>query len=70
MYLIIEKDYSVSKSRVLTGHLRMRARQGDISLIDCKKMMGMNRATFPYSTYGDWSEVNDYKRVDQEAEIK
>lgn len=60
MYLVIEKDYTVSKSDKLTGPLRMRARQGDISLIDCRNMRGMNRATYPYSEHGDWSDINDY----------
>lgn len=68
-YLIIEKDYTVSQSDVLSGHLRMRARTGDISLIDCKTGMGMNRATYPYSVQGDWSYVNKYERPDSSSPV-
>ena len=63
MYLIIEQDYTLSTSKVLTGHLRSRARQGEISLVNCKDMVGLNLATFPYSGGEEWSTLNTYTRA-------
>ncbi len=61
MYLIIEEDYSVSFSKVLTGHLRSRCRDGDISLIDIKRMRGMNKADHQ-EELGEFSDIVKYER--------
>lgn len=61
MFLIIEKDYTVSFSKVETGHLRSRCRKGEISLIDTKKMRGMNRAEWQ-EELGEFSDVEEYKK--------
>jgi len=60
MYLIIEEDYSVSFSKVLTGHIRSRCRAGDISLIDVKRMRGMNKADH-HEEFGEWSDIVKYE---------
>jgi hypothetical protein len=60
-YLIIEKDYSVSQSQNLTAKMRMRARTGDASIIDCSTMMGLNRPTYEFSDIGEWSYINQYE---------
>ena len=54
MYLIINPDYTLTQSAILTGRLRMLARQGKISLVDCRKMRGLNKATYEG---GDWSDI-------------
>ena len=61
-WLVIEKDYSVSYSNVETGHLRSRCRRGEISLIDTKKMAGMNLAENQYEM-GEFSDLKEYSRV-------
>tara|TARA_R110001606_G_scaffold311301_1_gene458237 strand:- start:1277 stop:1483 length:207 start_codon:yes stop_codon:yes gene_type:complete len=61
-WLIIEKDYSVSYSNVETVHLRSRCRRGDISLIDTKRMVGMNLAENQYEK-GEFSDLKEYSRV-------
>jgi|GEM_PF-3773277 len=59
MFLVIEEDYSVSYSGVLTGHLRARCRRGEISLIDTKRMVGMN-AVENHEELGEYSAINTY----------
>jgi hypothetical protein len=61
MYLIIEEDYRVSFSKVETGHLRSRCRRGEISLIDIKRMRGMNKADHQ-EELGEFSDIAKYER--------
>ena len=61
MFLIIEKDYTISFSEVETGHIRSRCRRGEISLIDTKRMRGMNKADFQ-EEFGEWSKIEAYQR--------
>jgi hypothetical protein len=63
MYLVIEKDYSVSYSEIETGHLRSRCRRGEISLIDIKRMRGMNLPE-NQEELGEFSDLNKYERPD------
>ena len=62
MFLIIEKDYTVSFSKVETGHIRSRCRMGEISLIDVKRMRGMNLPERQEEFGGEWSEIKEYER--------
>ena len=59
--MIIEDDYKVSYSEVETGHLRSRCRRGEISLIDIKRMKGMNRADWQ-EELGEFSDIQKYER--------
>ena len=60
MFLIIEKNYTLSKIKVLTASVRFRARQAQINVVDCKSMTGMNSPLFAEQYGGEWSEINDY----------
>jgi len=59
LYLIIEEDHSVSFSDTLTRNLRARCRRGEISLIDTKRMVGMN-AVENHEELGEYSAINTY----------
>lgn len=61
MFLVIEEDYKVSFSEKETGHLRSRCRRGEISLIDIKRMRGMNRASWQ-EELGEFSDIQRYVR--------
>ena len=61
-WLVIEQDYSVSYSEVETGHLRSRARRGEISLIDTIKMCGMN-ASNNQAELGEFSDILKYSKI-------
>ena len=65
MFLIIEEDYTVSFSKVLTGHIRSRCRRGEISMIDIKRMRGMNKADH-HEELGEYSDIAKYERPDNE----
>ena len=60
MYLIIEEDYTVSFSSILTGNIRSRCRRGEITLIDVKKMRGMNKADHQ-DELGEFSDIVKYE---------
>lgn len=62
-YLIIKSDYSVSQSKILSGYLRAQCKRGNISIIDTRRMRGMNLD-------GTWSDVNEFKRVEDEPLIE
>lgn len=59
MYLIIEEDYTISKSKILSGHLRNRCRRGEISIVRIRDLHGMNLPE-NQEELGEWSEVSDY----------
>lgn len=61
MYLIINEDYTLQKSKILTGEIRAMARAGEISVVNCKKMEGLNTPAF-INSLGEWSEISDYIR--------
>ena len=50
MYLIIDRDYRISKSEVLSGRLRTDAKRGELSVVNLKTMQGIN-------IDGSWSDI-------------
>ena len=42
MYILINEDYELEQSSILTGKDRARARRGEISIINTNTMQGMN----------------------------
>ncbi len=42
MFLIIDEDYKIYKAPVLSGYVRSEARKGNLSVIDIRRMKGMN----------------------------
>ena len=41
-YLIIDKEYRIYKSPVLSGYVRSQVRRGDLSVISLSRLKGMN----------------------------
>ena len=64
MYLIIDSDYKLTKCDILTGEIRSAARRGEISLVDCKRMVGMNSAEYQ-SELGEWTEIKDHYQAEE-----
>ena len=64
MYLIIDSDYRLTKCDILTGEIRAAARRGEISLVDCKRMIGMNSAECQ-AELGEWSEIEDHYKSEE-----
>ena len=71
MYLVIEQDYSISFSKIETGHLHGRARSGEISLINVgpqknRVIQGLNysqQTEFPEM----WSDIPEYEPPSEQA---
>ena len=42
MYLIIDEDYRLFKSEILSGKVRSMARRGKVSVVNLQNMKGMN----------------------------
>ena len=65
MYIIIDEEYRVYQSDVLTGRVRSWGRRGKISIIEVSKRVGMqalklkgiNRADHQVKFGGEWSEI-------------
>ena len=72
MYLIIDEDYRISKTNIISGNLRSECRKGNISIVDVKNMKGMNALSsiIPcglQSEFGEneWSDIQDLEDVSQ-----
>lgn len=52
MYLIIDEDYKISKSEVLSGKLRAACKRGEVSIVNVRTMQGMD-------IDGSWSDIQD-----------
>ena len=71
MYLIVEEDYTISHSKILTGKIRCRCRRGEISVVDTTRMQGMNSAANQLTgSMPEWSPVNAYYLPAQEEPTK
>ena len=55
-YLIIDKDYCVFKTNVISGQSRNALKAGLISIIDVKNMEGMDIDGWSFSKVQDWSD--------------
>lgn len=54
-YLIIDQDYCVFKTDVISGKTRQALKEGLISIIDVEKMQGMDIDGQSFSPIQDWS---------------
>ena len=77
MYLIIYEEYRIYKHEILTGEMRSKARQGELSVVNLKTMKGMNRVTVSdtgsveYFNNEEWSDIQDWdKKLFQKKEIE
>jgi hypothetical protein len=52
-YIVIDNEYCIYKTDVLTGKLRSKCKQGDISIIQVSSLKGMNLD-------GTWSDINEW----------
>ena len=53
-YLIINPDYTLQHSKILTGAMATRARRGELSIVRLRDLKGMN--TIGYDG-GEWSDI-------------
>lgn len=62
MYLIIDKEYRIYKSDILSGYVRSQARKGNLSVVNLKTMQGINYQDFDSSPYGseELSDIQDW----------
>jgi len=54
-YLIIDRDYCVFKADVISGETRQALKAGLISIVDVKRMEGMDIDGWGFSPVQDWS---------------
>ena len=57
MYVVIEKDYTVSKSNTLTDEIKSRCKNGEISVLNTDDMTGKNLPEY----VEEWSEIAEYQ---------
>ena len=60
MYLIINEDYTLEKSEVLSGKMVIKARLGEISIVNCRTMQGINTREYQNEGNPEWSDIPDY----------
>lgn len=63
MYLIIDAQYRIYKSEILSGYVRSQARNGMLSVVNLKTMKGINYLDYGSSPYPDteeWSDVQEW----------
>jgi len=52
MYLIIDEQYRIYQSGILSGYVRSQAKKGKLSVVNLSNMEGIN-------TDGSWSVIQD-----------
>jgi len=57
MYLIIDEQYRIYKSNILSGYVRQQARKGNLSVVNLTTMQGINIAEKPYNIGPEWSDI-------------
>ena len=58
MYLIIDEEYKIYKTKELTLFLISKGRAGKISIVNLKTMQGMNMLE-NHQELGEWSSIQD-----------
>lgn len=72
MYLIIDSQYGIYKTKVLSGRIRSMCRRGEVSVVNLATMQGMNASPiFQQEFTGDYSDIpqlpEDFGRTDEAA---
>lgn len=62
-YLVIDEDYNIYKTDVLTGKLRAKGRIGELSIIRISDFKGMNTPEYAEEVGEEWSDINDLKDI-------
>lgn len=62
MYLIIDADYRIFQTKVLSGYVRSQARQGNLSVVNLKTMRGINTPQFAKEIGEEWSDIPEFVR--------
>ena len=52
MYLVIDKEYRIYQTQILSGYVRAQAHEGNLSVVNLTTMEGINRDR-------SWSRVQD-----------
>ena len=60
MYIVIDKDYKISKHKILSGKLYNLCRRGHVSVIDTKTMQGLNTYHYDENFGNMWSDIQDW----------
>jgi len=58
-YLIIDTQYRVYKSSILSGKIRRLAKDGKLSIIDIRHELGINRCDSEEGAKEEWSQVQE-----------
>jgi len=59
-YLIIDAEYRIYQSAILTGYIRSQARKGNLSIVDLKVMKGLNAACSEEDKKETWSPIQEW----------
>ena len=63
MYLIIDEQYRIYKSKVLSGYVRSQAKNAKLSVVNLNNMTGINSSQWCNTVHEDslpeWSPVQE-----------
>lgn len=58
-YLIIDKQYRIFHTNILTGYLHSQCRRGSLSIVNLATMKGLNRACSDIDAKETWSNIQE-----------
>lgn len=65
MYLIIDGECRVYKTKIVTGYLRNQCRRGNCNIINLRTMQGMNSAAWQASTTDGKLGLSEYSDIQE-----
>lgn len=58
-YLIIDEQYRIFRTDILTGYLHSQCRQGNLSIVNLKTMKGLNCGCSDIDAQETWSNIQE-----------
>ena len=57
MYLVIDEQYRLYKTPIISGALRAECRKGDVSIVNLDTMQGLAQGD---DGYDEWQDIQDW----------